>query len=484
MSARQLSWSVALLVLAVALLIRNSSSGQPGAAAVPGAKDPSSSSASHRLTGTASCSGRACHGGLDARTPSDGQTILQNEYPKWLMHDRHATAYEVLFDERSKRIAQNLGIGQAHESVRCLACHTNPLAALDQSPLAHEERASGVGCEACHGPASDWLDQHTALGWGQQVERARERGMTPIGDLPAWAATCAGCHVGAPADTSRGLPLRDVNHDLIAAGHPRLDFEFGAFLANVPPHWRKKEREPGYEAKVWAVGQALSAEAAVRLLEYRADPSPAPDRATKPWPEFAEYACYACHHDLMQVWRQTKDHYSGRRPGSLPWGTWYLLPLANPLEGHALTQDGKPVIDRLKTLREVMEQPYPSRENAAVLAKAIAGQLRTWGEQLAAKRYDEKRVRALATALADDGRSVPDWDAATQFYLALAALCRALPKQEQAAFEAPLKGMYEQLEAPFQRGRLHSPLHFDPTPPANKGSLAELEKIRELLKGR
>src|SRR5262249_5758021 len=155
------------------------------------------------------CSGRACHGGLDPRAPQDDQTILQNEYPKWLIHDRHATAYDVLFDERSKQLAQNLGIGQAHESVRCLACHTNPLAALDPSPSAHAERSSGVGCEACHGAASDWLDQHTARGWSQQRDRARERGMTPIGDLTAWAATCAACHVGAPADAPRGSPLRD-----------------------------------------------------------------------------------------------------------------------------------------------------------------------------------------------------------------------------------------------------------------------------------
>ena len=38
----------------------------------------------------------------------------------------------------------------------------------------------------------------------------------------------------APADSRRGMPLRDVDHDMLAAGHPRLEFEFAAFMANIP----------------------------------------------------------------------------------------------------------------------------------------------------------------------------------------------------------------------------------------------------------
>ena len=47
---------------------------------------------------------------------------------------------------------------------------------------------------------------------------------------------CAGCHIGQ--DARGGLPLRDVNHDLIAAGHPRLNFEFAAYHENQPKHWK------------------------------------------------------------------------------------------------------------------------------------------------------------------------------------------------------------------------------------------------------
>ena len=50
------------------------------------------------------------------------------------------------------------------------------------------------------------------------------------------AQVCVGCHVGAPAKD--GVPARDLNHDLMAAGHPRLIFELSSYQANMPPHWR------------------------------------------------------------------------------------------------------------------------------------------------------------------------------------------------------------------------------------------------------
>src|SRR5262249_48335933 len=138
------------------------------------------------------------------------------------------------------------------------------------------------------------------------------------------------------------VPVRDVNHDLIAAGHPRLNFEFAAFQANMPKHWEPTadEKKPEYEFKSWAVGQAASAKAALDLLAYRAG------HESQPWPEFTEYGCFACHHDLGASkdkdkgyvdWRQTPEHYKGRRPGALPWGTWYfaLLPAALESQGDA-----------------------------------------------------------------------------------------------------------------------------------------------------
>ena len=73
------------------------------------------------------------------------------------------------------------------------------------------------------------------------------------------------------------------------------------------------------EAQAWRVGQVVSAEAALRLLIGRAT---AAKEKAQPWPEFAEYDCYACHHGLQgPSWRQ-KRGYAGRVPGSLRWNDW------------------------------------------------------------------------------------------------------------------------------------------------------------------
>jgi hypothetical protein len=88
--------------------------------------------------------------------------------------------------------------------------------------------ADGVGCESCHGASGRWLGPHTTLGWRDRPwpEKAA-LGMRNTKDLASRARLCAGCHVGDGG--SDDLPARDVNHDLIAAGHPRLNFELSAY---------------------------------------------------------------------------------------------------------------------------------------------------------------------------------------------------------------------------------------------------------------
>src|SRR5262249_39841751 len=76
------------------------------------------------LAGTASCSGRSCHGGLE---PTDGK-VHQDEFTFWLSHDKHANAYQILLGPRARRMAENLAalnepsrVIPAHEDTRCLA---------------------------------------------------------------------------------------------------------------------------------------------------------------------------------------------------------------------------------------------------------------------------------------------------------------------------------------------------------------------------
>src|SRR5713226_2136904 len=147
------------------------------------------------LVGTSSCSARACHGGLN---PLSEQTLQQNEHTTWLTLDKHAQAYLVLFEERSQKITRYIPNTKgekvpAHKNDRCLACHTNKLSPTDAeaSPLLAEELHAGVGCEACHGGARDWLGPHTKPGW------TRTLGLTPTWSIVGYAEKCVGCHVGA-----------------------------------------------------------------------------------------------------------------------------------------------------------------------------------------------------------------------------------------------------------------------------------------------
>ncbi len=371
------------------------------------------------VVGTASCSGRACHGGLE---PLAGSGVLQDEHTTWLLHDKHADAYRVLFKKRSQTIAKNLGGKKpAHEDVLCLACHTNPLTATaGTSSAVLQERFCGVGCESCHGPAQQWLREHTTPAWkAQPWEAKRASGMIPVADLPSRIQACAGCHVGAAPEGST-TPLRDVNHDLIGAGHPRLDFEFGAFQANMPPHWTPKEADkmPGHSAQAWALGQLSAAQAALKLLAYRASTK------EQPWPEFAEYDCFACHHSLVERSDRQQRGYGQRRPGSIPWGTWYFsIPhaLATPAaEGDAQLRT------TLDELAKLMQQPYPERQQAAEKARQGAAQFDRWLQKVTKRGPDPAKL--FKVLVGEPKLAETSWDSATQLYLGLFALAPAQGK--------------------------------------------------------
>ena len=399
--------------------------GGNGAAAEKPAPDaPLQPTSAPFFAGTASCSGRSCHGGLE---PQPNQQIGQNEYTLWLTHDKHADAYRVLFNERSERIARNLGGAQkAHEDARCLSCHVTPYAGGAPADQALAETAFGVGCESCHGAAGKWLGAHTSQGWqGRTVAQKRDEfGFVPLTQLADLGQTCAGCHVGAPPN--RHAPrTRDVNHDLIAAGHPRLNFELDVFLDNLPPHWNHeaKKKRDGNDAHVraWAHGQLASAQAALELLAHRAEHHQAP------WPEFAEYDCFACHHDLQgESWRQKPGHGAGRRLGSLPWGTWYFT--MPRLLGGGWSPPDKSLRASLDVLEQSMSRAAPNRTEVAMQARTAldaVNKMRSakvpWdGGQPGAQQI----VQQWPAAFGRDERlnNDPSWDAAMQLYLAMYSL--------------------------------------------------------------
>jgi hypothetical protein len=408
--------------------------------------DPPSS---NQYQGVASCASTACHH-FNGPKGSKG-----SEYTTWMAHDPHARAYTVLFDKRSLNIEKNLNPSKdvrPHQDQLCLNCHVLP----DVNKVTKHERfslADGVGCENCHGAAEKWLSEH----YGQRKSRAelRELGMIDTKNVRVRAEVCVTCHVGEREN--------DVNHDLIAAGHPRLRFEYAAYLANYTSrHWKVEndhKDKPDFEARAWLVGQVVSARAATKLLQYRADKTKG-----KPWPEFAEYGCFECHHDLSDPsWRQKR-----RSSGTLAWGTW-CFPMMKTVAGQAGTEVPKDLND----LRDAMGKKYPDRKEAADKAKKVSDALDQWSKNLDNKKLDAKSVTFLLAALAEDKEeklSEQNWDNAAQLYLAIAAMHNALgdldPKYKQnSSFKPTVRHLGDTLRSAFLNPpsmQYDSPHNFKP----------------------
>jgi hypothetical protein len=428
--------------------------------------------------GAGSCSATACHGSARPLPGSvvtngpatwvDTSRALRNEHRTWVTTDPHAEAYQVLLNDRSKAIAKKLNGDRlaAHEDRRCLACHSN-LSTPASPEVAATVLRDGVGCESCHGPADRWISEHTRLDWaGRDPAHKAGFGMLDTRDLASRARACAGCHVGSPPRD--GYPLRDVDHDLIAAGHPRLNFEFSAFHDTMPHHWRTDvgpDATADFPARAWAVGQVVAAQAALDLLSDRAGRAGGHAEPSA-WPEFSELDCFACHHSLRdQSFRRDREGRS--TPLGLPrWGTWYY-PMLETFAAADPNPDGQALLADLRDLRRAMDVPRPDPADVAAKAGKLSERLGRWLDTVArpGSGYDEARVRKLLSGFDDLQKTgaVRTWDEATQRYLTLVPLSQALRSLAPAG--APnrtdeLERLRDSLDYP---PGFDSPKSFDPT---------------------
>jgi hypothetical protein len=445
-----------------------------------------------KFLGVASCSSMACH---HFNGPKGSP---RSEYSTWAGYDQHTRAYAVLEDERSQRIVRNLCGDNAQPATKqelCLRCH-----ATREVGVGEGERfyiGDGVGCESCHGPASRYINTHYLAGFKELSPEEKEaRGLRNLKDLSARTTLCASCHVGDAT--------REVNHDLIAAGHPRLNFEMGGYHGIYAQHWPHAEdvaRYPDFEARLWLIGQLTTAKNSVDLLAARASEKPGPadfpctgDKPTRrPWPEFAEYACYACHKDLRNDVGGTprqKARFGGLHPGAFPYGTWYLT-MTREVAGLVSKDPGR-LTARLDSLRTLMEQPGP---NAASVAKEAAKASDILGHLLkqaaAGRPLDAAQMRSYLNSFVSNGEKLADkmiWDQAAQQYLALAALHQALfdrgdPLATSGKLKPGMQAIKKRLRGAFPKN-YDSPVDFNPlaNPKKNIPSLSEQFKIlREAL---
>lgn len=396
------------------------------------------------MVGTKGCSLRGCHNGQD-----NGP---RGAFRLWSSNDRHARAYDVLLESRSKLMAQALGLKEpAHEAKLCLRCHSTD--ALPMAAGAKLRVTEGVNCEVCHGPASQWLDPHIRREWRAQPASVKaQSGLRDLSSPRARVETCIDCHVGTPGF--------EVSHDLIAAGHPRLLFEATAFMDAMPHHWdeaKVRKSDPQFAAKLWFTGQTATLKRSLANLEAR----PA-DRVAF---EFADHDCYACHRSLT-----SRSYEKPADRVSQTWGRWHAE-LTRLAEKRALGLPKGTMEDFAQLGGQVRVNKV---DRSALQQHALSEKFAAWDRLADRTEWSPALLQAVMLECAAPiapGNS--EWEVGWQRYRALTALSQSGTLSNDARFSkvsSPLKDLRATL-----RG-LESPVDFD-----REAFNRQLEAVRQSL---
>ena len=395
-----------------------------------------------KVVGAQACA--YCHG----QSNSGSQPKALREYTIWAEQDPHAFAYSTLFNDRSRKIVQRLGLDQANRAPECLVCHTTNNSHQTSEIAFARDKTDGVSCEACHGSAEKWLEPHTQQDWKFLSTGDKQAlGFRDTDNLVNRAVVCAHCHVGS----ANG----QVNHDMIAAGHPRLYFELSAYLDRMPRHWSREQdnslHSPAPEARTWAVGQFVSAAAAAELLSARAVIGPKQPRH-QPLVEFAEYECFSCHRPIQSKAIGDANISGNRSDGKLVWGTWHFSLIHELLDGPNHTvlvsnpAEAKLIANQIKAIQQTMSQSVPDWKVVRVAAASLREQLMTAATIASASSITESELRQTIVGLSSLTEAAGDqsWDTMAQRYLGLVAIHQSMmefgsgieydrPRQEEAA---------------------------------------------------
>ena len=423
------------------------------------------------LVGAGSCTSSGCHAASEA-----GHAAWQSAYTVWAIRDPHARAHESLRGPLAERIVAALEARDpagrqppAHENMACVGCH-----ATGRGDAAGE----GVSCESCHGAAEPWLVAHTAAGW---KTRGNSLGMIDLADSFTCASTCASCHVGGPP-TADGA-IREVTHDLVAAGHPRLAFELRSYKRAEPPHWRNRFAAPPDAAlgplDEWAQGRLATLASYLRQTASQSQAARTGERGLSAgaWPEFTAFDCHGCHRPaaLRSAAR------SARIPAFGPPGAPRLEPM---YFSHLDILLPAAAMEPLSRVREAVGRSWAAVPPAAALAEAVRS------VEDARFGLHERLARLPAADLAR--RLVGETNAAN-WAEAVSALggIEAIADREvaagrlsaDAAVAMRLAALRRQLEFPIEtvdgkEERFSSPRGYDPA-----GVAAELRAIADALTG-
>ena len=393
----------------------------------------------HSYVGAGGCESSNCHGGTTPLAQTQSR-ILGNEFATWTVADKHSHAYVVLSNARSKRMIEILKISDPTTDARCTVCHA---VGSPQKSL-----SDGVACEACHGPASDWLGSHLQVKSNSPQDLAVthadsvSKGMTDTKRLDVRAKMCLACHLG------RGNQL--VDHEIIAAGHPDLAFELDTFTVGQPAHHREPKPVSGNSlprVRAWAVGQSAAMAEGMRLLAAH---------AASRWPEFSDLECYQCHHDLRaDSWRIERG-YDNRKPGG-PQINLARFEVFRELVAVVAPDQAEALDTAMNRLSSLVADTPPSGAAIAKAAMPIEQAANLLTTRFISRDFDATVTREIVHKLGRDIQRIAcaGVNSAEQATMSLDALTTALSPQDHASQQA-VTALYNYLEHPS----LYKPAEF------------------------
>lgn len=379
------------------------------------------------FTGAGSCASSNCHGSVWPRT---GGRIPQNEYYIWSTRDRHSKAYQALLGPESRQIAKNLKIEAPETAALCLNCHSTN--APGNQRASTFDVADGVTCESCHGPASNWLGPHTTRGWTH--EQSVKLGMIDTKDVRKRLDVCLSCHLGDSTKT--------VDHELIAAGHPDLVFELETFSALMPAHWNR-EKESMSSVQRWAAGQASTLRASMEQFERRIN-----GKAWDAWPEFADFECASCHHNLVLPSSRQQRGFIGRA-GAPAWNEAHYVVFRHLLTATSQAERTR-LDDAVRDLRQLAQTPLSSRQKLAAAAGRIAQIARDAATPAGKQPLDPQSMTKLLQAISGDASNIAfaGIRAAEQATMSIDVLYNILrPGRPNDAVNAQIQRLYDLLQS-------------------------------------
>jgi nitrate/TMAO reductase-like tetraheme cytochrome c subunit len=413
---------------------------------------------------------------------------------------------EAFADDEFASLSEEEKAAEKVQTVKsCLRCHaTWPKDAekANGTPTAPVEPLNlGVSCQACHGPAGYWTEPHQEKWWRLVSHQAKSKlGFTNVRDGVIRSELCASCHVGSVAEE------KFVRHEWYAAGHPPLPgFEFAAFAAQMPAHWkplvdkgdfdgRTAASKPVPDGKVRRVAlrrrnidipegdvkanyreanfpeakddspfanlprtQEVTLSGAVVLKAYAGVAGDYADEVSKgnkrfTWPEFALYDCAACHHELRRQDGLTSRPKSSGPPGRPPMPRWTSALLG-------LATERKPELDRdLHTLELAYTQrPFGDPKKIAAAATKLTPQLKQLCQELRDAKFDDERItKALALLVSSSGTAdMRDYASARQVAWAIQGLWQdqeRIPYGFDVRLSAEQQQVQDRIAALFRRG--------------------------------